>query len=53
MTEYNFQADINKFDPGTIRYNGENALFSTGIRIRKNHQTGNADAIEFRKFPFL
>lgn len=27
MTEYSFQADINKFDPGTIRYNGENALF--------------------------
>jgi len=27
MTEYNFQADINMFDPNTTRYNGENALF--------------------------
>ena len=27
MKNYNFQAEINKFDPATTRYNGENALF--------------------------
>ncbi len=27
MKKYNFQADINKFDPDTTRYTGENALF--------------------------
>lgn len=27
MTEYNFQADINKFEPKIFRYSGEKALF--------------------------
>lgn len=27
MSDYNFQADIKKFDPNTTRYHGENALF--------------------------
>ena len=27
MKNYNFQADINSFDPATTRYTGENALF--------------------------
>ncbi len=27
MSNYSFQADINLFNPDTIQYNGENALF--------------------------
>ncbi|GFO71840.1 hypothetical protein BJAS_P1604 [Bathymodiolus japonicus methanotrophic gill symbiont] len=29
MNDYNFQADFSKFNPDTMRYTGENALFLT------------------------
>lgn len=58
MAQYIFQADINKFDADTTRYNGENALVLVDCaRLAYQAEAEIRDAMQttwqFRNFEFF